>query len=70
MHPKQLLVNVVILVGVSGPVGISGSLHILKKMFTSKAPYSYVCIHSTFSEHLLCARPTGYTDMNKTVSVT
>lgn len=31
MHPKQLLVNVVILVGVSGPAGISGSLHILKK---------------------------------------
>ena len=72
MHPKQPLfhVNVVILVGVCGPVGISGSLRIKKKLFTSKAPYSHICIHSTFTEPLLCARCSGDTDMNKTVPVT
>ena len=67
MPPKQpvLLVNVFILVGVYGPVGISGSLHNLKK----NVPYRHICFYSTFTECLLCARTTGDIEMNRTVSV-
>lgn len=75
MHLKQpvLLINIVILVGVYGPIGISTSLlfFFFFKHLQVRFPvvifvfFCHICIYPTFTECLLCARTTGDTEMNK-----